>query len=85
MNIVIVSKCIRLKKIDGELVAKFYFNGAFDGEKIKGIYAKFSDEKLRPRTGKEYIVHLEVDRVENEIMYSRIERIRDLDEALEDY
>ena len=82
MYIVVVSSCLKSFRRDNRYFAKFHFNGAFDGEKINEILAN-CPARLCPLVGREYIVHLNVEKVCSGILHGRIERLRDLDEVLE--
>ena len=82
MYVVVVSSCLKTFQRENRSFAKLHFNGAFDGEKISEILAEHSSRQ-RPLVGREYIVHLEVERVCSGILHGRIERLRDLDEVRE--
>ena len=82
MYVVIVSSCLKTFQQKNKHFAKLHFGGVFDGEKISEILAEYSSLH-RPLAGREYIVHLEVERVCSGILHGRIERLRDLDEVIE--
>ena len=84
MYVVVVSSCLKTFKREKKCFAKFHFNGAFDGEKISEILAEYGPPH-RPVKGREYIVHLEVDRVQSGILQGRVGRLRDLEEVLEQF
>ena len=82
MYVVIVSSCLKTFQLENRHFAKLHFNGAFDGEKISEILAECSFH-YRPVKGREYIVHLEVEKVCSGILHGRIGKLKDLDEVLE--
>ena len=82
MYVVVVSSCLKTFRRGKKCFAKLHFNGAFDGEKISEIMAEYSSPHS-PRKGREYIVHLEVERVHSGVLRGCVRRLRDLDEVLE--
>ena len=84
MYVVIVSSCVKTFKREGKLCAKLHFHGTFDGEIVREVWAECPPPH-HPLKGREYIAHLEVDRMESGILHGRIQRLRDLDDIVEEF
>lgn len=82
MYIVVVSGCRHSVKKDEAVLE---FNGEFNGQKINKIQVQYDPEKHCLVKGREYIVHLEVHNVKCCTIYGVVERVRDLDEVLEEF
>ena len=89
MYVVIVSTCISAVE-NGRKIATFYFQGEYDGKPVSKVVADYSrgfdsPESKTPTAGKEYILHLEVKKHRDGVLYGRVERLRDLDDILEEF
>ena len=84
MYVVIVSSCVKVAEKEGKTCAQLHFHGTFDGEIVREVWAECLPPH-QPHQGREYIVHLEVDRMESGILHGRVQRLRDLDDILEEF
>jgi hypothetical protein len=77
MEIVAVSRFLKGPSKEGFCL--FHFKGFYKGVKIHSLYLK-TDEKLI--LGEDYILHIEVDKIEDNYLYGFIKRYRAINKIL---
>ena len=83
MSVMIVSSCVSVD--EKNKTVELYFHGTFDGEAIERVIASWDstrqleeEEENKPIKGNDYIFHLEVDKVVDNVLHGRIQRIQNL-------
>lgn len=80
-TVIIVSKCLRVTKIDPEIGNyEFHFKGVYAGESLKKILLTGSLD-FNLKRGEEYLIYLQVQTVENNSLSGKIIKVKRIDEC----
>lgn len=83
-KIIIVSKCVKqiLPKKKGDLyypfTFEFHFKGVFAGDLLRKVRLTHIREL---EVGKEYLLYVELQAIENGVLFGKIEKVKDLEEC----
>ena len=78
-NFIIVSKCLRVTKIDQvDSLAEFHFKGVFAGRDVRRVFLFFNNE-TKISLGMEYLIFAELVAYEEKKLRGRVVKVKNLD------